>query len=67
MKFILGVDCVPNEECFVLFFPECMRNLVPMTNNYGPVELIRSGKYGIGPQEIKYKTPKKLRNSYGIK
>lgn len=62
MKFILGVKCVPNEECFVLFFPESTVSLVPMTSDYR-VNLIRNGRYGIGKTTAAsyYKTPKECR------
>jgi len=62
MKFTLGVNCVPNKECFVLFFPESTVVLVPMTSDYY-VDLIRNGRYGIGKTSgaSTYKTPKECR------
>lgn len=68
MKFILGVKCVPNEECFVLFFPEYKRNLVQMSKNYGVNYIIRNGKYGIWVvvKGSDIKTPKQYRNTWRV-
>lgn len=62
MKFILGVSCCPNEECFVLFFPEYIKSIVPMNQNYGIDKLIRGGKYGIGEMNRHLETPTGYRN-----
>lgn len=62
MKFILGVNCVPNEECFGLFFSEYNMALAPMSKNYGG-NLIRDGRYSMARfQGIHiFKTPKECR------
>lgn len=66
MKFILGVNCVPNKECFVLFFPKCIKTLVFMNRNYGGVTLIRGGKYGIGDMNKNLDTPRKYRSNWWV-
>lgn len=67
MKFILGMKCVPNEECFILFFPEYKRTLVPMSRNYNVEYTIRNGKYGIGAIVKNLENPAQYRNTWWMK